>query len=232
MSLIKSWLLNFQELCSILILLKLNFYKLVISSITVVRHFSPVQLLGTPWTVARQAPLSMGFSRQEDWSGLPRPRPGHLPDPGMEPACLLCPALAGGLFTTSTTWQVQYLIFKVKGKCLPACVGTGFPSGCKSFARISVAQTDWPFWVVKRPGPAGVLRPWPGLGIPSPFPRSGSGKDPELRRRFCLCVCNPTINARLAFLGMQRAVTDSSPHAGFPSWDPGRWHSVLPALAL
>ena len=42
-----------------------------------------------PWTVARQAPLSMGFSRQEYWSGLPRPPSGDLPDPGIELACLL-----------------------------------------------------------------------------------------------------------------------------------------------
>ena len=41
--------------------------------------------LGTPWTVARQAPLSMGFSRQEYWSGLPFPSPGDLPDPGIKP---------------------------------------------------------------------------------------------------------------------------------------------------
>ena len=40
--------------------------------------------LATPWTVARKAPLSMGFSRQEYWSGLPFPSPGVLPDPGME----------------------------------------------------------------------------------------------------------------------------------------------------
>ena len=42
----------------------------------------------TPWTVARQAPLSMGFSRQEYWSGLPFPSPGDLPDPGIKPACV------------------------------------------------------------------------------------------------------------------------------------------------
>ena len=42
----------------------------------------------TPWTVARQAPLSMGFSRQEYWSGLPCPHPGDLPDPGIEPRSL------------------------------------------------------------------------------------------------------------------------------------------------
>jgi len=45
-----------------------------------------VRLSVTPWTAARQAPLSMGFSRQEYWSGVPCPPPGDLPDPGMEPA--------------------------------------------------------------------------------------------------------------------------------------------------
>ena len=44
-----------------------------------------VRLFVTPWTVAHQAPLSMGFSRQEYWSGLPWPPPGDLPDPGIEP---------------------------------------------------------------------------------------------------------------------------------------------------
>ena len=47
--------------------------------------FSRVQLFETPWTVAHQAPLSTGFSRQEYWSGLPLPSPGDLPDPGVEP---------------------------------------------------------------------------------------------------------------------------------------------------
>ena len=50
-----------------------------------VKLLSSVQLLVTPWTVAYQAPLSMGFSRQEYWSGLPFPSPGDLPDPGIEP---------------------------------------------------------------------------------------------------------------------------------------------------
>ena len=48
-------------------------------------HFSRVQLFATLWTVACQAPLSMGFSRQEYWSGLPCPSPEDLPDPGIEP---------------------------------------------------------------------------------------------------------------------------------------------------
>ena len=47
--------------------------------------FNRVRLFATPWTVAHQAPLSMGFSRQEYWSGLPFPSPGDLPHPGIEP---------------------------------------------------------------------------------------------------------------------------------------------------
>ena len=50
-----------------------------------VKSFSRVQLFATPWTVAYQAPLSVGFSRQEYWSGLPFPSPGDLPDPGIKP---------------------------------------------------------------------------------------------------------------------------------------------------
>ena len=57
--------------------------------------------LSTPWMVAHQAPLPMGFSRQEYWSGLPCPcsPPGDLPDPG------IASLMAGGFFTTSATWE-------------------------------------------------------------------------------------------------------------------------------
>ena len=61
-----------------------------------VKSLSHVQLFATPWIVAYQVPLSMGFPRQEYWSGLPFPSPGELPDPGIEPES---PALAGGFFT-------------------------------------------------------------------------------------------------------------------------------------
>ena len=54
-----------------------------------------------------QSCLSMGFSRQEYWNGLPGPPPGDLPDSGIEPVCLTSPALAAGFFTTSTTWEVH-----------------------------------------------------------------------------------------------------------------------------
>ena len=59
----------------------------------------------TPRTVAFQAPLSMGFSRQEYWRGLPLPTPGDLFNPGIEPASLASPAMAGGFFTSSATWR-------------------------------------------------------------------------------------------------------------------------------
>ena len=73
-----------------------------------VQTFSRVQLFATPWTVACQAPLSMGFSRQEYWSGFPFPLPGYLPDPGTEPESLVFHALAGVFFTTSATWTDYY----------------------------------------------------------------------------------------------------------------------------
>ena len=79
-----------------------------------------VQLSATPWTVAHQGPLSMGFPRQEYWSGLLFPSPGDLPNPGMEPLSLVSPALAGEFFTTSyhlkggtwlsEMWDVTFMI--------------------------------------------------------------------------------------------------------------------------
>ena len=59
-------------------------------------RFSRIRLFATPWTVAFQAPLSIGSSRQEYWSGLPFPPPGNLPDPGIEPAS---PVLRSRFFT-------------------------------------------------------------------------------------------------------------------------------------
>ena len=77
-------LLSFQELC-------------------VLSHFSHVRLFAMPGTIACQAPLSMGFSRQEYWSGLPCPPPGDLPYLGIEPTSVMSPALEGEFFNTSPT---------------------------------------------------------------------------------------------------------------------------------
>ena len=67
-------------------------------------HFSCVWFFASLWTVAHQAPLSMGFSRQEHWSGLPCPPPGDLPHPRMESASLTSPALASRFYITSAMW--------------------------------------------------------------------------------------------------------------------------------
>ena len=64
-----------------------------------VKSLNRVQLFETPWTVAHQAPPSMGFSRQEYWSGLPFPSPGNLPDPGKQPNSAL-----GGSWESETEW--------------------------------------------------------------------------------------------------------------------------------
>ena len=61
--------------------------------------------VATPWTVAHQAPLSLEFSRQEYWSGLPFPSPGDLPNPGIEP---MSSALAGGFFTAEPAGKPRY----------------------------------------------------------------------------------------------------------------------------
>ena len=84
----------------------------------------------TLWTVACQAPLSMGFSRQEYWSGLPFLSPGDLPDPGIEPASLMSLALAGRFFTTSATWEAPFHCLKVKVKV-------------NSLSRVRLFATSW-----------------------------------------------------------------------------------------
>ena len=65
------------------------------------QSLSRVRLFATPWTIALQAPLPMGFSRQEYWSGLPFSSPGDLPNPGIEPVFPASLALA--------TWGAQYI---------------------------------------------------------------------------------------------------------------------------
>ena len=73
--------------------------------------FSHVRLFVTPWTAAHQAPLSMGFSRQEFWNGLPFPPPGE--DPGIKPTSPVSPALAGGFFATEPPEKPQGNLPKV-----------------------------------------------------------------------------------------------------------------------
>ena len=68
-------------------------------------HANSLHLCQILWTVAHEAPLSMGFSRQEYWSGLPCPPPGDHPDPEIKPVSLIFSALVWRVFTTSTAWE-------------------------------------------------------------------------------------------------------------------------------
>ena len=98
---IKKWTLGcFTELCTL-------------------SCFSHVWLSVTLWTVACQAPMSTGFSRQESWSGLPRPSPGDLPDSGIEPASLASPAHTKHL--TSPQSKQEWKKLELRDQRIRAC---------------------------------------------------------------------------------------------------------------
>ena len=95
------------------------------SAACMLSRISRVLLSETLWTVAHQAPLSMGFSRPEYWSGLLCSSPRDLPDRAIKPLSLMSPALESGFFATSTTWKAR----------LSICILAKFPelfavSGC------------------------------------------------------------------------------------------------------
>ena len=83
-------------------LLPVNCWKKASCVCAMLNHFSCVQLFATLWTVAHQAPLFMGFSRQEYWNRESLPSPGYLPDPGIKTESPVSPALAGIILTTSS----------------------------------------------------------------------------------------------------------------------------------
>ena len=117
---------------------------------------SRVQLFATPWTVAYQAPLSMGFSRQESWSGLPYLPPGNLPDPGIKPMSVVSPALAGGFFTLAPPGKLY------NAPCVCMCVQS----------RFSPVQLFATLWTVAYQAPLSIgfsrQEYWSGLPCLSP----------------------------------------------------------------
>ena len=96
--------MNFSSLTAVLKI----FIKLIISCV----HTQSLQSCLTLWTVAHEAPLSMGFSRQEYWSGLLCPPPGDLPNPRIKPPSLTSCTLASGFFTTSATWEAPVISYQ------------------------------------------------------------------------------------------------------------------------
>ena len=132
---------------------------------------SQVWLSVTPWTVARQAPLSMEFSRQEYWSGLLLPSPGNLPDPGIEPTS----ALAGGVITaeppgkpqqrftrgnTQPPWAARLVKRALKGESSSSgsCCHLPSPVACRSCVCVDGASTLFQEGPLSWSNPASVMR--------------------------------------------------------------------------
>ena len=97
----------------------------IITSACVISHFSHVRLFATPWTIACQDPLSMGFSRQEYWGGLPCLPSADLFHLRIKLASLISPELAVGIFTTSATWEAPWCmrghsVLKIIGEAMCA----------------------------------------------------------------------------------------------------------------
>ena len=124
-------------------------------------HFNQVQLFVTLWTIVCQSPLSMGFSRQEYWSGLPFPPLGNLPNPGIEPTSPTSPALTGRFFTTE--------IPRKPGEMVQF-------SSVQSLSRVRLLRPPWTI-TCQSPLSMGFSRQeyWSGLPFPSPgiFPIQG-----------------------------------------------------------
>ena len=121
-------------------------------------RFSPVLLFATPWTVTHQVPLSMGFSRQENWSGLPCPPPGDLPNPGIKPRS---PELQAVSSPSEPPGKLYHL-------------------WCWCWFSCSVVSNSYALWTVARQAPLSMAfsrqEYWNGL----PFPFPGDLSHPEI----------------------------------------------------
>ena len=83
----------------------------LLACVCVLSGFSRLGLFVNLWTIACQAAVSVGFSRQEYWSELPCPSQGDIPNPGIKPQSLMFPALAVGFFTTSAIWEAHIYVY-------------------------------------------------------------------------------------------------------------------------
>ena len=138
--------------------------------VVVVQSQSPIWLFATPWTIARQGPLSMGFPRQEYWSGLPFPSPGDLPYPGIEPTSLTCSTLASGFFL---------FLFFLTNFCLHSALQPFlFPPSIFYSVHVWLFATPWTI-ARQAPLPMGFPRQeyWSGL----PFPTLRDLPDPGIK---------------------------------------------------
>ena len=109
--------------------------------------FSCVWLFAALWAISCQASLSVGFSRQEYWTRLPSPTPEGLPDPGIEPASLKSPALAGKFFTTNATSEVLVSAFKFTTKRKKIIDFISIQLTSKSVSLNNQVYVGWWWWV-------------------------------------------------------------------------------------
>ena len=109
---------NRNELCSCVYYLATYYYA---------QSLSCIQLFATSRTVVHQVPLSMEFSKQEYWSGLPFPTPGDLSNPGIEPMSPASPALAGRFITSCATWEAQLIGALQSGQIFPVILAAFCP---------------------------------------------------------------------------------------------------------
>ena len=142
----------------------IRLYTLSLPSLCVLTR---VQLLETPWTVAYWVPLFMEFSRQECWSRLPFPTPGDFPDPGIKPASLESPVLAGGFFTTELLFflNVSSVVCQLylnkpgrEKRAKEEC------SGGSSYRSPAQEWEEWSISEFPAESSASQPRPWPDQG--------------------------------------------------------------------
>ena len=111
-------------------------------------NFSHVRLFATLWARVCQAPLSVGFSRQEYWNGFPCLPPGNLPDPGIKPTSLTSPALAGRFFNTSATWMPWWL----GGKESTCSAGSNLILGWEDPLKKEISTHSWAWQAIQSMG--------------------------------------------------------------------------------
>ena len=123
-------------------------------------RFSGIWLFVTLWAVVGQIFLSMGFTRQKYWSGLPFPPLGDLPDPGIKPTTLTSPALAGRFFTTSAIWEA---LKRVSCSVMSHSLGPLWTVACQTPLSMEVSRQEY----------------WSGLPFPSPVDLPDTGMKPR-----------------------------------------------------
>ena len=111
------------------------------------KSLSHVQLFVTPWTVAHQAPPSMGFSRQEYWSALPFPSPGNLPDPGIEPRS---PTLQADALTSQPPGKQAAHRFVSVNRVSVSSIRKNFQINCLPLGGITLWKTVFFIWLTSR----------------------------------------------------------------------------------